>query len=268
MNELTSLNFLPTQLPTTNVAGINITTASRQELADAMVADCLNSKRSGHQFGPRLVFDANGHAVSLRERDKSYRQAFDAADLVHADGGFLVTISRYLSPSPIKQRSATTDLFDDFAARATKAGLSIYLLGGTEQVNQHCADLLPAKFPGLNIAGRHHGYFKDGETDQIIADINAARPDILWVGMGKPKEQAFGAAHKHEIKAGWLITCGGSFSFFTGAYKRAPVWMQNFNLEWLHRLLTRPRQLFWRYLTTSPHALWLALTKTKRRPLK
>lgn len=249
-------------MPTVVVGGIPLVTASRQELADAMVRDCLAARE--RPIRPRLVFDLNGHALSLRETDARYREAFDQGDILHADGGFLVTLSRQLAGVPIAERSAATDLIHDFAARAAKDGLSFYLLGATEEVNAECARILVERYPGLRIVGRHDGFFSEAERPQIIAEINAAAPDVLWVGLGKPIEVPFAVANRDHLRAGWLVTCGGCFNYVTGAYSRAPEWMQKLNLEWLHRMVTNPRQLFWRYLTTNPHALYLGLTRTPR----
>jgi exopolysaccharide biosynthesis WecB/TagA/CpsF family protein len=240
------------------IAGIPIVTASRSALAEAMVRDCRKGKP------PLLVFDANGHALSLRETDAAYRQALDDADIVHADGGFLVTLSKWFTRHPIAERSCTTDLIHDVARKAAADGLSFYLLGGSEEVNAECARRLALLYPGLRIAGRRNGFFSADEEPAVIAGINVAHPDIIWVGLGKPREQIFAAHWRDQVRAGWLVTCGGCFNYITGDYRRAPLWMQHANLEWLHRLATRPRQLFRRYLVTTPHALWLALSHIER----
>jgi N-acetylglucosaminyldiphosphoundecaprenol N-acetyl-beta-D-mannosaminyltransferase len=247
--------------PGIRIGGMRIATASRSALAEAMVADCLAARRGETAPRPRLIFSANGHALSLRETDSAYRAAVDQADVIHADGGFLVPASRLLTSTPIAERSATTDMIHDCAGQAATHGLSFYLLGGSEQVNAACARILAESYPGLVIAGRRHGYFSPEEEDDVVAGINAARPDVLWVGLGKPKEQLFSVRHRDRLRAGWLVTCGGCYNFVTGDYKRAPAWMRNHNLEWLHRMLTQPRKLFRRYLLTSPHALWLVLMR-------
>jgi exopolysaccharide biosynthesis WecB/TagA/CpsF family protein len=247
-------------LPHVEIGQHPVAIASRAELADAMVNDCkMGAAR------PRLVFDVNGHGLSMWHTDASYRRAVQTADVVHADGGFIVTLSRWLTPSKIAERSATTDLIHDFAARASSNGLTFYLLGGTSNVNARCVAQLRKDYPKLDIVGSRDGYFTPEEEPGVVEEINKLRPDVLWVGLGKPKEQVFASKNIHNLRAGWLVTCGGCFNYVTGDYKRAPMWMQSSNLEWLHRLVTNPRQLFTRYLITNPHALWLALFKTSRR---
>jgi exopolysaccharide biosynthesis WecB/TagA/CpsF family protein len=244
-------------LPHIVIGGLKVAVSSRADLAAAAVADCRAARREDFAGAPRLVFDSNGHALSLRRSDPAYARALEAADVVHADGAPIVAASRLKASTPIPERSATTDLIHDLAGAASAEGLSFYLLGGSEEVNAACAARLCELYPRLEIAGRRNGYFTPGEEEAIVADINAARPDILWVGLGKPKEQIFAAAHRERIRAGWLVTCGGCFNFVTGHYRRAPQWMQAASLEWLHRMGNEPRKLFWRYLVTTPHALWL-----------
>lgn len=169
-----------------------------------------------------------------------------------------MSVSKLRGGKPIAERSATTDLLHDFASRAEAQNLTFYLLGATEAVNKTCVEKLEAIYPKLRIVGRRDGYFSEAEEDGVIAAINAVKPDVLWVGLGKPKEQFFSVRNAHRLQVGWLVTCGGCFNYVTGDYKRAPDWMQRSNLEWLHRMATNPQQLFWRYLVTTPHALWLA----------
>jgi exopolysaccharide biosynthesis WecB/TagA/CpsF family protein len=83
------------------------------------------------------------------------------------------------------------------------------------------------------------------------------------VGLSVPLEYEFAVRNRTRLKAGWLVTCGGCYNFITGAYKRAPQWMQATGLEWLFRLVREPRRLFWRYAVTNPLAIFLLLTRTK-----
>jgi N-acetylglucosaminyldiphosphoundecaprenol N-acetyl-beta-D-mannosaminyltransferase len=244
--------------PTVMVGGVPVASASRRELVDAWVRDCAAPRR---EAGPVLVFDINAHGLSLRETDRGYRAAMAAADIIHADGQPIVWASRRGGGAAIPERSATTDMFHDFAEAAQAKGLSIYLLGGSEAVNRECAEIMQRTYPQLRIAGRRNGYFTCAEEPRIIADIAEANPDVLWIGLGKPVEQQFAVRNRHRLRAGWTVTCGGCFNYVTKHYPRAPGWMQQAGLEWLHRAVTGPRHLIWRYLVTNPHALWLMLRR-------
>jgi len=240
------------------VGGIVTSTLSSAELCEMVVT---GSAKDSH--GPRLLFDINGQGLAMSQWDSAYRANLQAAEVVHADGQPLVTVSRWLTKTPIADRSATTDLFIDVAAAAQLAGKSFYLLGGTEEVNAECARIMESRFRGLKIVGRRNGYFRREDEDHICQEINDSGADIVWVGLGKPFEQAFCTRNKQKLCANWLITCGGCFNFVTGSYSRAPHWVQRVGLEWLHRMATRPRQLAWRYLSTTPVALYLLLTRTR-----
>ena len=210
---------------TTNLAGLPITTASRAYLVVAVLADHGRALASVGAPRARLVFVDIGHALSLAAQVPVYGEALAAADIIHADGGFLVTLSRFLGGPAIRERSATTDMIHDIAGVAQANGLSFYLLGGSEDVNSACAAQLKELYPGLVIAGRHHGFFKEDDVATLLGDIAACAPDVIWVGLGKPYEQIFARALARSVSATWIVTCGGCFKrFITGGYRRAPRW--------------------------------------------
>lgn len=250
-------SFPPTEGQERNVAvgGIPVSTLSLNALIEKMLRDAPLRRMLGQP--PLLLFDCNGQGLSMNATDPQFREDLAQADLIHADGQIIVMASRWFSKTPIADRSSTTDMFTDSLNRAAEADVGYYLLGGEEAVNAECARRITDATPGLKLAGRRNGFWKPEEEDAVIEAINAAAPDVLWVGTGKPREQAFCVRNRDRIKAGWIVTCGGLYNYVTGDYPRAPMWMQKAGLEWLHRMATRPRQLAWRYITTNPHALWL-----------
>jgi len=241
------------------VGGIKTARLSRQGLVQAIASE-IRTRPEGSP--PKLLFDANGHALALAIANRSYLDDMKKADIIHADGEPLVIASRLLTRSPIPERSATTDLFHDVARSAHGDGVKFYLLGGSEEINRECAAKMQQLYPSLEIAGRRDGYFSVDDEAAVCDEINASGANVVWVGLGKPKEQAFCVRNKHRLNAAWLVTCGGCFNYVTGAYARAPEWMQKAGLEWVHRLLTEPRKLGWRYLTTTPVALFLLCART------
>lgn len=242
------------------VGGLKTACLTRTQLAALMVSDCLAARNT--DCAPKLVFSTNGNSIARAALDADFRRRHTAADLLHADGQPVVLASRLLTRTPIPERSATTDFFHDAAAVASEQGLSFFLLGGTEAANEACARVLRDIYPGLQIAGRHHGYFSQGEEATICSKINASSADVVWVGLGVPLEQSFCLRNKRRLRAGWLMTAGGCFNFITGAYARSPQWMQNAGLEWLYRVWKEPRRLAWRYAVTNPVALFMLLTRT------
>jgi exopolysaccharide biosynthesis WecB/TagA/CpsF family protein len=194
-------------------------------------------------------------------RDGKVRGLFEAADLIHADGTPLVFASRMRAALPLPERVATTDLFHDVAARAPAVDATFYLLGATDEVIVRAAENVRRMYPRLTVVGHRSGYFSADAESDVVAEINAARPDILWVGMGAPAEQRFSLRHRARLaNVGLIKTSGGLFDFLSGRNSRAPFWMQAMGLEWAYRMALEPRRLAWRYLTTNPHAAYLLLT--------
>ncbi|WP_170426009.1 WecB/TagA/CpsF family glycosyltransferase [Ruegeria arenilitoris] len=250
------------RLPHILVGGMPVALASDEQLNAAMLED-VERRKCGSLHRAVTVFDSNAHAISSYASDESFAKVINSADIVHADGQIVVWASKIAHDGPgIPERTATTDFIHTAAKVAQENGLSFYLLGGVENINRDCAEKLTEMYPGLKIAGRRNGYFSDAEEDDVVADINASGADILWVGLGKPKEQFFSARVAPKLEnCAWVVTCGGCFHYIVGDYPRAPLWMQNCGLEWVHRIATGPRYLFSRYLVTLPHALSIVLKK-------
>lgn len=247
------------------VGGLTTACLSRDGLARMMLQDCLEA-RTNPSSHPKLVFASNGHAIALAAQDESFRATFQQADIIHADGQAAVFASRMTS-TPIPERSATTDFIHDAAKVAARHGLRFFLLGATEEANAEAARVLQETYPGLQIVGRRHGYFSRDEEEELCDEINLTLPDVIWVGLSVPLEYEFAVRNKTRLKAGWLVTCGGCYNFITGAYARAPQWMQATGLEWLFRLAKEPKRLFWRYAVTNPLAIFLLLTRTSSIPV-
>lgn len=244
-----------------SVGGIKTACVSREQMTQLMVGDCLAART--HEREAKLVFASNGHAIAMHAQDSAFREQFAAASLVHADGQPVVFASRFMTDAAIPERSATTDFIHDAAAAAEKAGLKFYLLGGTEEANARCAEVLKEMYPNLQIVGRRNGYFKSSDESAICDRINQSGADVVWVGLGVPFEYAFCVRNRYRLKAGWIVTCGGCFNFVTGDYSRAPVWMQAVGMEWFYRMAKEPRRLFWRYAITNPVAIFTILTRTR-----
>jgi N-acetylglucosaminyldiphosphoundecaprenol N-acetyl-beta-D-mannosaminyltransferase len=250
-------------VPVEMIGGLPIAVIDRAQSAQLMI-DIAAARRNSNQ--PPLVFtSANGQVLSMCAQDSHIRKMFMDADVVHADGMPMVFASRWLCRKPLPERAATTDLFHDVAKLAEKRGTTFYLLGATDAVVDLAVRRTLSLYPGLRISGHRNGYFSRDQEPKIIADINAARPDILWVGMGTPREQSFAMRNRRHLKGvGIIKTAGGLFDFLSGRIRRAPNWMQAAGLEWAHRTFLEPQRLARRYMMTNPHALFLLLTQTKR----
>lgn len=241
------------------VGGIKTACVDRQQLVDILCEIIENKERTVKPF---CVSSTNGHSVSLYNKDKRTREIIDDVDLMHADGQSIIIFSKLFCVNKISERTATTDLFTDFG-ELSNTSLSHFLFGGEESLLNDCAQIISAKYSNFKVCGTHSGYFDEYQSMEIVKKINDARPDVLWVGLGKPKEQKFVHRFKHYLEVPVIITCGGCYNYVTGDYKRAPELLQKLGLEWLHRMLSEPRKLFLRYLLTNPHAIYCAMFKSK-----
>jgi len=232
-----------------------------------MTRDCLNARAKRENWLPRVVLSSNGQGIALAAQDPAFAELMEQADIIHADGMPVVFASR-MTAHPLPERIATTDFFHDAAKAAEANKLSFFLLGATEVQNAAAAEAVLRTYPGVRIAGRHHGYFSDAESDDLCAQIRQAGTDVLWVALGKPRQERWAIENKHQlVGVGWIKTCGGLYEFLAGEVNRAPRMMQRLGLEWLFRAKSDPRRLLMRYLTTNPVAAFHLLTKTQiRRP--
>jgi N-acetylglucosaminyldiphosphoundecaprenol N-acetyl-beta-D-mannosaminyltransferase len=244
------------------VGGIKTARINRQQLTNLMIEDCMGA-RLGRRQKPRVLIASNGSVIARYHSDKQFRCNVDQADLVDADGMPLVLASRIFCRAPLAERVATTDFINDAAVAAAKSGLRFYFLGGKPGVAETARDKLMETYPGLQVVGTQHGYFSDAEIDAVCADILEKKTDVLWIGLGSPRQEALAIQLRDKLpEVGWIRTCGGLFDHVSEAVPRATQRMQSMGLEWLHRMMVEPRRLAWRYVTTNPVACFHLLTKT------
>lgn len=254
---------------TVKVGGISTACVTRKELA-ALIGQVCQNYFSHLDADPFVIFSNNGHAISIYNSDAEAREQMEQADLVHADGQSVVAFSRWFNKGKsVPERTATTDMIHDIP-NFYPATLKHYLLGGKESSVTKAGEILAKTYANFSVVGAQHGYFTDEQETAICDAINSTKPDVLWVGLGKPKEQIFCIRNKHRLKVPVIISCGGCYNYITGEYPRAPMWMQNMGLEWLFRMANDPSKLFVRYLLTNPHAIYCVLKHgvTQRKTLE
>ena len=250
------------QVPLTRVGGLPIGIIDRQQSAELMIDLALDRRDTG--LPPLIITSANGQVLSLCARKADIRHLFMQIDLIHADGMSLVFTSQWFSQTPIPERICTTDFFHDVASLVQGRGARMFLLGATQSVIDEAARRVQALYPNLSIVGHASGYMRrHGEEQRVIDAINAAKPDILWIGLGVPLEQQFAVRNRYRLRnVGLIKTSGGLFDVLSGSKPRAPQWIINAGFEWAYRWYLEPGRLAGRYLVTNPHALFLLLTQT------
>lgn len=208
------------------------------------------------------VVTLNGAMLVQTARDHPLREIVNDAGLVTADGIGVILVARILGVDAV-ERVAGIDLTVAVCDRAASAGYRIYLLGGAPGVADATAQALRSSLPGLRIVGLHHGFFPPEQEPEVIAAIKEARPDVLMVAFGAPRQERWMRRWHRELGVPVSIGVGGSFDVLAGRVPRAPRWMQRVGLEWLYRALREPRR--WSVVRTIPPLFFLALRERLRR---
>lgn len=201
----------------------------------------------------RCILQTNVQSLVVSFEDGLYAKAVHHATLSVPDGMPLVWLLR-AKGYPIKDRVYGPDLMLLLCAEAAKKGWRCYLYGGAEGVPEKLRDVLTARFPGLHIVGTYSPPFRtlsEEEDREICRMINDAKPDIVWVGLGSPKQDIWMYEHRDRLNVSVLHGVGAAFDFLTGRVKQAPRWMMRAGLEWLYRLFQEPRRLWRRYTITN-----------------
>lgn len=183
--------------------------------------------------------------------DHAYRDLCEKATLHVADGMPLVWASR-IQGTPLPERVTGSNMIWSLTEASAAQGRSLFLIGGAPGTADGAADVLREKYPSLTIAGTlcpSIGFERDPEAlEAITRTIIEAKPDIVYVALGSPKQDKLIEAMRDYLPSVWWVGVGISFSFVTGQVTRAPKWMQDMGFEWVHRLIQEPRRLAARYL--------------------
>jgi N-acetylglucosaminyldiphosphoundecaprenol N-acetyl-beta-D-mannosaminyltransferase len=216
---------------------------------------------------PALVVTPNVDHVVRVQHDPQYAAIVRRADLVLPDGQPLVWLSRLLG-EPLKERVAGSDLFPRLCGYAAERGWRVFLLGGAPGAAERARDVLVRRHPALQVVGTHCppiGFDTDpAECERTLASVVAVRPQLVFVGLGSPKQERWIVRNMLRYQPAVSIGVGISFSFVAGDVKRAPRWMQRRGLEWLHRVYQEPRRLAGRYFLRGWRFLPLACINLAR----
>ena len=183
---------------------------------------------------------ATARASSSALHDESFRAILNGASLVLPDGAGVVLGAKILK-TPLKEKVAGIDFAANLLGVLEETGGRLYLLGGKPGIAEQAAENMKKTHPKLCICGTADGYFKDEAP--VIARINEARADVVFVCLGAPKQECFMHDHRAELNVRLMIGLGGSLDGFAGTVRRAPKWMIRLQLEWLYRLLREPSRI-------------------------
>jgi N-acetylglucosaminyldiphosphoundecaprenol N-acetyl-beta-D-mannosaminyltransferase len=242
----------PSRMPAAPVIGIPLALTDYESTLDWVDAAVDARARA-------YVCVAAVHTVMACQEDPELRAAVMGADFTVPDGQPLVWALRALG-HPLKDRVYGPELMDRACARAARTGRRFYLYGGRNAgALVELTRMLRLRHPGLKIVGGYAPPFReltDDEETAVAEDIRRCRADVVWVGIGVPKQEKWMARMRHRLDAPVLIGVGAAFDFHAGLVPQAPAGMQRLGLEWLYRLCQEPRRLWRRYARYNPRFVW------------
>ena len=238
-----------------NICGIDIDNISYPKLL-SIISYVVDNQKNIYIVAPNV-----DHIVKL-QKDEAFRKVYKEAYLVLPDGMFIIWASRFLG-TPLQEKISGSDLVPIVCKLAASKGYKVFFLGGRPGAAEGAEHNLRKIFPALKIVGAYappFGFEKDNaETEKILAMIKDTKPDILFVGLGAPKQEIWINRYYKQLGVPFSMGIGVSFEFLAGMVKRAPKLMQRAGLEWLWRLICEPKRLWRRYLVEDPVFFWYVL---------
>lgn len=216
-----------------NILGVKVDKVNVNEASD-IIMEYIKAKDK-----PASVFTPNSEIIMMGYRDEEFRQILNSSELLTADGIGVVYASKIVK-NPIKERAAGYDIACATLEKLAKIEGSVYLFGSKPGVAETAGKNITEKYPGVKIAGYSDGYFNEEKEKTIIANIQRAKPDLVFVCLGAPKQEKWIAAHKNELPNAVYMGIGGSLDVFAGTVKRAPEFFTKHGIEWLYRLCKQP----------------------------
>ena len=242
------------QLPSIRVLGTKVHMVEIPEVVARMEHWIENDHETCHH-----VVNSGMHGVMEAHRDAKLRGIFESVDLFAPDGILMVLVAR-LRGFKLKKKNTGPDILWEFARSANEHGYSSYFYGDEEPVLQRLEERLKGVFPGLKIVGLRSPPFRQLTPEEDAADveaINQAAPDVLWVGLGMPKQERWISEHRAHLRVTVAVGAGAAFKFVSGDVGRAPSWLRNMGFEWLWRLLSEPKRVWRRVLIDAPQFIGL-----------
>ena len=217
-----------------NILGVDVDAVTMAEAVDVV-------RRAMDTRAGVMVATANAEMLMRATHDEELRRILNASALVVPDGAGTVWAARHLGHA-MPERVAGYDLAQELLRCAPAEGRRVYFFGSAPGVAEKAKAKAEQLYPGIEIVGVRNGFFSPADNASIIAEIRAARPDLLLVALGVPKQEKWIAAHLAELDVPVAIGVGGTLDVMAGVMKRAPYWMQKAKLEWLFRGLMQPKR--------------------------
>lgn len=220
---------------TVHILGVPVDVVTFEEAIAAIEGFLLNG-------GHHLVATADASGINIAQSDPAFMAILQAADLVTPDSVGVLWASKRLG-KPISARVSGVELVDRLCELSAQKGFRIYFLGAAPGIAEMAAEKMRLRHPGCNIVGARHGFFPPSDDELVAAQVAVAKPDVLFVAMGIPRQEKFLAKCLSISGAKVGMGVGGSFDVFSGSVRRAPKLVQKLNLEWLWRTAANPKKI-------------------------
>jgi N-acetylglucosaminyldiphosphoundecaprenol N-acetyl-beta-D-mannosaminyltransferase len=254
------------QAPRTNILGVGVSVINMEDairLSDQLIR---SSDRA-------YICATDVHTIIEAQSQTSLRQALNRSFLTTPDGMPLVWVGRIQGHERI-DRVYGPDFMLEMCRISVDKDYRHFLYGGKEGVAGQLKDELARRFPGIKIVGTYTPPFRplnSEEQERFVAIVEEARPDIIWVGLGSPRQERFMADYCGRLDCKLMVGVGAAFDFHTGSVREAPRWLRRSGFQWVHRLIQEPRRLGRRYLVCVPSFIWrigLQLTRIRETPIE
>lgn len=244
-------------IPTCNILGVNIAAINMEWLLKYLDKNIKDIKGD-------YICVSNVHTTVTSYEDDSYRDIQNGGLMAIPDGGPLSTVGQKRGCKNMLRTTGPSLMGEIFKVSAEK-GYRHYFYGSKEETLELLYQKLTQNYPRIQIAGMYSPPFRtltEEEDKAVIERINETKPDFVWIGLGAPKQEKWMADHQGKID-GLMLGVGAGFDYYAENIKRAPMWMQRSNLEWLYRLMQDPKRLFKRYWSTNTKFIWNAIIRGK-----
>ncbi len=241
------------EIPTCELLGVHIAAVNMNWVLEYLRKNILDIKGD-------YICVSNVHTTVTSYEDSKYLDIQNNALMALPDGGPLSSLGRKRGHVNMERVTGPSLMGEVF-----KEGYRHYFYGSTEETLELLKNKLTKNYPNMTIVGMYSPPFRpltEEEDQEVIKQINDTNPDFVWIGLGAPKQEIWMSEHQGRIN-GLMIGVGAGFDYYAGNIKRAPLWMQNHNLEWLYRLIQDPKRLFKRYLVTNTKFIWNAVIRGK-----
>ena len=245
------------QIPACNIMGVDIAAIDMKWLVRFLNQNIKN-------LSGDYICVSNVHTTVTAFENPVYCSIQNNGIMAIPDGGPLSSVGRRRGFTDMR-RTTGPGLMGEIFNISVEKNYRHFFYGSTRETLKKLERTLMKSYPGIQIVGMYSPPFRpmNKEEDNFIIEyINKSKPDFIWVGLGAPKQERWMAEHQGKVK-GLMLGVGAGFDYFAGNIKRAPMWMQKNNLEWLYRLMQDPKRLFIRYWHANTKFLWYTFVKRK-----